>query len=62
MAREADGLKPSISRHKAIHYRQVEIGSVGDGLQRPELHSPRLRSLRHGCGFHVHRARTISFA
>src|SRR6266403_1848107 len=32
MARESDGLKTSVSCHKAIHCRQVEIGGVRDGL------------------------------
>src|ERR1700687_4684604 len=62
MAREADRLKPSVSCHKAIHGRQVEIGGVRDDLQSCELDSPRPRSLRHGRSFHVHSARTISFA
>src|ERR1700686_826961 len=62
MTRESNGLKASVNRHKAIHCRQVEIGDVRDDFQSSELDSPRLRSLRDGCGFHVHRTRAISFS
>ena len=62
MTRKPGGVKAPVLRHKAIQRRQVEIGGVRDGFQNSELDAPRLRSLRHGCSFHVHRNRSIRFA
>ena len=62
MTRKPDGVKAPVLLHKAIQRGQVEIGSVGDGLQSSEVNPSCLCSLRHGCSFHIDRNRPIRFA
>jgi len=62
MTRKPGGVKAPILRHKAIQRGEVEVGIVGDGFHGSELDTSCLRSLRHGCSFHIHRNRSIRFA